>query len=673
MKLTLNWIKRHIDFVDLTIEDLLYKIEEAVIKVGMELDEVQFINPLLQVQIKKVINIEGLRVKKCLVNLSSFKYIDNKEEILCGGTNVQEGMYSLLAPLGTTLKNGMTILERKIRGHSSYGMLLSSYEAGISEIDDGSGKILNLNAESKLYSYDDIILDFKPSFNRWDLHNARGIARVLSMAGLGKFKALNLCHSEGVSWNIPIHNSTNVVFTFGRVDGISVRDEVIHLMKIVGKNSRNQLQILNDFVVMDIGHPIAIYDIKYTKEIFIKQKQDNSIVISNDTELICIGGVQNVLGYDEYTQNVVIEAAYFLKKHIKSLKTNSAYMFWLGVDETQMVLAYVYGLINGEKYKIYYGNGLMPASNTIMVNCGDIYKYSNLSISAEKAIKMLESVGFVCELCMQEDVDNRINGLVSIKCICPPWRKDITLSVHIIEDLVRLYGYNEFLNTNIEPVKHISNCINFVDEIKIKMITYGYTEIRSLPFVASGDIEILNAISKDKPFLRSDLFNSLFAHTTGNSWQHKYFTYDKVFKNEGECDKLGILLKGCSNRDWRYKSQDFTFFDLKEVVENLGISLTPDYKNSNLPSFCSYGLVYKEGYIGKITNHVAENTYYAEFTINPSPNRLTIFNDTVSYYDVNVSGDFIEILEKYANENFYVFDIYENDGVTKYGLTFLKN
>ena len=109
------------------------------------------------------------------------------------------------------------------------------------------------------------------------------------------------------------------------------------------------------------------------------------------------------------------------------------------------------------------------------------------------------------------------------------------------------------------------------------------------------------------------------------------------------------------------------------MVENLGIVLTPDYKNSNLPSFCSYGLVYKEGYIGKIINHMAENTYYAEFTISPSSNILTLFNDTVSYYDVNVSGDFIEILEKYANENFYVFDIYESDGVTKYGLTFLKN
>lgn len=112
-------------------------------------------------------------------------------------------MYSLFAPIGTTLQNGITLIERNIRGYKSYGMLLSAQEAGIKDNSEG---ILELNEESKIYSYDDIILDFKPSFNRWDLHNVRGIARVLCEAQLGELKNLELCHTKDYKFDIPINN-----------------------------------------------------------------------------------------------------------------------------------------------------------------------------------------------------------------------------------------------------------------------------------------------------------------------------------------------------------------------------------------------------------------------------------------------------------------------------------
>ena len=114
MKISLNWLKRHIDFH----EENLSLMEKAAIAAGMELENIQYINPILQVKVLSVTRMEKMRVKICTADLRFFN--EQIIQVLCGADNVREGMFTLCAPIGTTIPNGLTIAERDIVGHKSY-------------------------------------------------------------------------------------------------------------------------------------------------------------------------------------------------------------------------------------------------------------------------------------------------------------------------------------------------------------------------------------------------------------------------------------------------------------------------------------------------------------------------------------------------------------------------
>ncbi len=92
------------------------------------------------------------------------------------------------------------------------------------------------------------------------------------------------------------------------------------------------------------------------------------------------------------------------------------------------------------------------------------------------------------------------------------------------------------------------------------------------------------------------------------------------------------MLKGSGNRVWYEKSRDFKFFDLKVIIESLNIQLTPDHECKEKPDFLLYGLVYNEGYIGKVKNNISENTYYAEISVRFMLNKLI---ESSRYYTIS--------------------------------------
>jgi tRNA-binding EMAP/Myf-like protein len=674
MKLTLKWLQRHIKFHETDLRKLLYEIEVECIKHGMELDGIQLINPILQVHVLKVEDIPGMKVRKCTVDLVPFEgLIDQPNTVLCGGLNAKCGMYTLMCPLNTTLHNGLKIVERKIKSEVSYGMLMSAAEANV-DLPCADGCILDLtDRQSRVHSYEDVVLTLKVPFHRWDLHCVRGIAR--SLQSLGEFLSLRNTWISDFNWKIPVKNDTSVVMTFGEVHDIVVNEDVGIFMTRIGKESSRELQMLNDFVLLDIGHPIAIYDTRYTKEICVKYNNDNTIGIYNNQEMICEGGIRNIRGYEDDTKNVVIEAGYFHKEHINSLKTDSAYRFWLGIDNEQMTLEYVYNLVGGKKSSIYYGNGIMPLSKVIKLPLGDIYKYTGLSISGEHVIDILSVRKFVCKM-SRVSRDESVNDLICVECQCPSWRKDIVLPIDIIEEITRSIGY-ESIHTNEDKVVISGVNIDSIEQLKMRLCYMGFNEIYKFPFTSRETaVKIQNPINSQESYMRNNLFYGMYENISGNNWSYKMFTYDSVYEKVGdsfvENKYLGILINGKSMRFWNKKSESYTFFDIKQVVESLGIRLT--FVNDKLPEFAAYGLTYEEGYIVKVKNSIAEDTYFAQLRVKLGHERCALDVERV-YNDVSIkcnkSLNWSKVQEILNGHEFYLFDVFECDDCIKYGITFV--
>ncbi len=125
-------------------------------------------------------------------------------------------------------------------------------------------------------------------------------------------------------------------------------------------------------------------------------------------------------------------------------------------------------------------------------------------------------------------------------------------------------------------------------------------------------------------------------------------------------------------RFWNKKSENYTFFDIKQVLESLDIKLT--LVNDKLPEFAVYGLTYKEGYVVKVKNSIAEDTYFAQVKVNLNCEQWTLDTEKV-YYDVSIkcskSVDWNKVLEVLDGYEFYLFDVFESDDFIKYGITFL--
>lgn len=675
MKITLKWLQKHIKFHETDLKKLLTSIECECIKHGMELDGFELINPILQVQVTNVENIAGMKVRKCTVDLSPFVGLINQPNtVLCGGVNARTGMYTLMCPLNTTLSNGLKIVERKIKNEMSYGMLMSASEANV-DLPCENGCILDLEDKTvKVHSYEDVVLNFKVPFHRWDLHCVRGIARALQ--NIGELISLRNTWKTDFNWKIPVHNETSIVMTFGEVCNVSVIEDVIVFMRRIGKDSAKSLQMLNDFVLLDIGHPIAIYDVKYIDQIYVQYNANKTVAIRNSVELICEGGMRNIRGYDDDTINVVIEAGYFHKENINSLKTDSAYRFWLGIDNEQMVLEYVYNLINGEKSSIYYGNGIMPMSKSIKLPIGDIYKYTGLSISAEHAMDILKSNKFVCKM-ERISQDDNVNDLICIECQCPSWRKDIVLPIDIVEEITRFIGYDK-IKTYEKRIGINEVSIDLVEQVKLQLCAMGLNEIYKFPFTDKvSEIVIQNPINTQESYMRRHLFYGMYDNVNVGDWSNRFFTYDTVYskKNDEIVEEryLGILINGRSMRFWNESSCVYTFFDLKQVVYSLGLQLT--VCNGELPDFAAYGLTYNEGYIVKIKNTIAEDTYFAQIKVISKVSELKVDSEK-RYIDVSIrcdkSVDWLRVTEVLKNYDFYLFDVFEGDGFIKYGITFVN-
>jgi len=632
MKISYNWLKEFIN-LELSPEETAEKLT----LIGLEVEEVTSYGSKLEgVVIGEVLEVadhsNADRLRVCKVNIGS-----ETVQIVCGADNVAAGQKVPVATVGTTLpvemENGkpFTIREAKLRGEESKGMICAEDELGLG--DDHSG-IMVLDEEleagiplNKAFDlYQDSIIDIEITPNRPDATCHLGVARDLAAAlGLELNKPFETEFSEQPSIeeiDIEIESPQKCHRYVGKmVKGVTISESPTWLqnrLKAIGVRPVNNVVDVTNYVMFELGQPLHGFDADTIKgkKIIVKDFDEEidfetldhierkcspgTLFICDAEEPVAIAGVMGGVDSEvsDDTTNVLIESAYFdpgsIRRTAKEqmLQSDASYRFERGIDpQLQRIAAERAAALMAE-----------VAGGEILDACTDIHpqktKARELSLrksyvnrllgtdfSADQINKILDGLEF--DLL---DKDDNV-----LKYRIPTFRPDLEREVDLIEEVGRLYDYN-----NIPAPKHTSFAspepITDWEQLltKARNIAKGmqFREIYSNSLMPETDAELLgnlddmihtlNPISKDMTTLRPSLlygFLKSVAYNFNRKVEHlRFFEVGNVFEKSGNGtyhkgiqEETNILfgLAGFKTIEhWKTEPEHFDVFDLKAPVRS---------------------------------------------------------------------------------------------------------
>ena len=473
MKFTINWLKNHLE-IDTSDEQIC----ETLTNIGLELEE--FEDKAAQYAPFKVAYVESAeqhpdadKLQVCQV-----KTEEGITQVVCGAPNARAGMKGIFAPSGTYIPGlDVTLKKTKIRGVESNGMLVSEKEmclsdehAGIIEVDDNY-EIGTPMAE--IFGLEEKLIEIGLTPNRADCTGVRGIARDLAAAGLGKLKEQNEAPEQGTfksPIDVKIEDTDGCKLFYGRtIKNIKNGPSPTWLqnqLKAIGLRPISALVDITNLMTMDQSRPLHVYDAdKVQGDIVVSttkggEKIDalndksyeaipNMVAITDDSGLIGFGGIVGGVStsVDENTTNVFLESAYFDPMRIAragrdlGIVSDARYRFERGIDPEftgagmEMATRLILELCGTDQTEISepVKAGQEPEwKRTIDFDPAFTEKLCGVSIPEAQQIKYLKNLGFTVE---------------GSKITPPSWRGDIEGKPDLVEEVVRLHGFE-----NIEAV-----------------------------------------------------------------------------------------------------------------------------------------------------------------------------------------------------------------------------
>ena len=655
MNISYNWLKQYADF-NLTPEEL----GAALTSIGLEtggIEEVESIRGGLRgIVIGKVLtceehpNSDHLHITTC--------DLGNGEptQIVCGAPNVAAGQTVVVATVGTTLYDGdqeFQIKKSKIRGVESFGMICAEDEIGIGKSHDG---IIVLNDDVKpgtpaaeYYNLtSDYVLEVDLTPNRIDAASHYGVARDLC-AWLSQNKGVATPKRPSVD-AFKIDNpsgATEVVVENSdacpRYAGVTIRNIKVtespqwlkDRLTAIGQRPINSIVDITNYLLHAMGQPLHCFDLDKVKggKIVVRNCADGTpfttldeverklnsadLMICNAEEPMCIAGVFGGLesGVTEETTSIFLESAYFNPTSVRKtarrhgLNTDSSFRFERGVDPSNtiyvlklaalMVKEIAGGEICGEIVDIY-PNEIKPFPVTLS------YEYLNNLIGKEIPTETVDNILRSLEI----EIKNRRDGEIDLEV--PTYRVDVQRPCDVVEDVLRIYGYNniEFDNTLHATLsfKTFTDSANDLRELISNQLTaFGFNEILNNSLTAEGYYEglsqfpatncvkLLNPLSNDLNVMRQTLLfggleslshninrrsSDLMMYEFGNVYHFNpeaESTTESPLAPYSETEKLALWLTGNIRQgNWARTEEAATIYDLKAIVANifarLGIS-----------------------------------------------------------------------------------------------------
>jgi len=620
MKVTSSWLKDHLK-TSANIE----KIVSTLNNIGLEVESVGSADKNNFFLVAKIIKAEkhpnADKLKLCDVDIGSGKTL----KVVCGASNARDGLLTVYAGPGAIIpKNQLKIKVTNIRGIDSYGMLCSESELGLSdeslgitELDSKKFKV----GTSYFKNNSEPAIDISITPNRSDCLGVRGIARDLSTAGLGKLidlEEIKLKTNIKNPFKVTINsNSGCSSFAHCYIEGIKnaespkwLKDKLIS----IGMNPISAVVDITNYIMLDLNRPLHAYDADkiHTKVIVRSSKkgenflaldnntytlEDSACLITNEKKILglagIIGGESSSISLD--TKNIFLESALFdsvkISKIAKKLGINSdaKFRFERGVDPNGME----YGLKLAAKiiHKICGGK----ISNLII--CGENnFKNKQIKFNSEKFEKIIGSKISPAEI---KKILNNLGfkfkeSKNTYSVIIPTWRSDIKEEVDIVEELIRIRGYDkiQLIKPEVDNSKDVltgkQKLYRFAQRFIankgfMETITYSFTnsKIDSLFGMHNKNLLITNPISNDLDTLRSSIFSNLLIHIKNNI--HRNFEDQKIFEcgpvffgsKPGEQIAVigGIQIGKIYRKNWLEKDKEVDVFEIKDCIYKTLIEL----------------------------------------------------------------------------------------------------
>jgi phenylalanyl-tRNA synthetase beta chain len=676
MIITIPWLKEHLKTSAKESE-----IINHLTNIGLEVEGVkENSGEMGKFKIAKVLKAEkhpnADKLKVCDVSIGGSEIL----KVVCGAPNAREGLITIYAPPGAVIpKTNFELKIAKIRGVESKGMLCSESELNLSDESNGIIELKNKDKEiGKKYfkSNSQKVIDISITPNRADCLGVRGIARDLSSAGVGKLietKNIKIKQDSKHQIKTSIIKEKNQgceIFGSCYIKNINNKESPEWLKNrliALGLKPISAVVDITNYVMFDLNRPLHAYDSdKIKKEIIVRNAKEGEVfealdnkkyklkkdmcVISDKSGVLGLGGIigGTTTSTEFKTKNILLEAAYFSPSSIRktartlNINTDAKYRFERGIDPNsikeglKLATELILKICGGQASKFQITGKTNQKNKVINFQIEKFEKLIGISINAKEIDKILSSLGFKCK-----------KSKNFIKVEVPSWRPDVSLDEDLIEELIRIKGFENI--KLIEPEKkRTQDTLTFKQKLFhlsqrslaskgfMEIVTWSFTDSKIDKQFSKGEKEILifNPISSDLNVLRRSIFSNLVINLKKNQDRGyedlSLFEIGPTFfgKNPGEQQTIvGGLKSGKVNRkSWLEKEREIDVFDIKSDVIKTLVELGIEEKNLFVSDNTKHS--YHPGRSGSVTLKSEKGTHLAYFgEIHPAITKNLDFKD----------------------------------------------
>ena len=687
MLVSYNWLKQYTN-----VEDNANALAEKITRGGIEVEGVEYLaeeisNVVVGYVVSKEKHPDAEKLNVCQVNVGE----EENLQIVCGAPNVDAGQYVIVAKVGAKLP-GIKIKKAKLRGVESQGMICSLAELGLSK------SVVPKNYQEGIYVFEteqelgsdvvevlglnDYILDLSITPNRADALSMRGLTYELGALYNNKVDFNDVEKEENyedTSLQVAIESDSCRNYVGQVVKNVEVKSSPLWLQtRLMNSGIRpiNNIVDITNYVLLEFGQPMHAFDkdlvgdkivVRDAKEGEVletldgeeRKLQTTDLVITDGTRAIALGGVMGGKNTEvsEETKNIILESAYFNPTSVRrtsaahGLRSDSSARFEKGIDPNMQkaaldravelilelcpnaVVESSVGVVNKEEEKV------------VEITTSYINNYLGITLSTEEIVAILEGLSFAVEVTGE-------NLVVKV----PTRRPDISIKQDLVEEVIRIYGYDNLASTLPKFSKTTKGGLTYsqrmVRDLRAVYASLGFNDTINYSLVSEEEatqytledhhkVRLLMPMTETHSTLRQSLvpglLNTVQYNVARKQKDLKLLEIGRVFFGSGDDNiqpketlYLSAALTGEERATkWLKESSSLDFFAAKGYLEvafdRLGLDEKVTYKKSTLEGmhpgrFAEVYLGEKRiGFIGEVHPQVADklglNTTYV-FEIN---------------------------------------------------------
>ncbi len=610
MKTSLSWLKTHLD-TEATIDEIVAQL----VMLGHDVDGVDDpTKSLADFKVARVISAEkhpnADRLRVCIVDAG-----DGEIQVVCGAPNARTGMKGVFGRAGVTVpRNGKKLEESTIRGVASRGMLMSAYELALSDDHEG---IVDLPEDAPVgmryidyAGLGDPVIDIKVTPNRADCLGIRGLARDLAAAGVGKLKPLDTTPVPG-KFKSPIGIELTDLKACPLFLGRHIRglkngpspDWLKRRLESIGLRPISALVDITNFLTFDLNRPLHVFDAGKVKGNLVvrfakpgekllalngrEYELDPEVTaIADDNDVQSLGGVMGgePTGCTEATTEVFIEAALFDTVRTAAtgrrleIISDARYRFERGIDPEftapglEIATRLIMELCGGEASEVVVAGAVSAWRRQYTLRDTRVAELGGLAVSPAESSAILEVLGFTVK-----------PGTDALVVEPPPWRGDVVGEADLVEEVLRVKGFDEIAPVPVPRETVISRAAieprrRRAELVRRTLAARGLTEAVTFSFLpgtaaerfggGQPSLRLVNPISADLDQMRPSVLPNLLEAVRRNADRGfpdiALFELGPLYRDdtpEGQANVAGGLRAGrLGPRDWRVKPADPDLF-----------------------------------------------------------------------------------------------------------------